>query len=151
MRLKIVMTAALLAFSPLLVTAQAAAEPPVYTSALSNVALQGYDATAYFKLGTPTKGSKDFTATYQGATFQFASKANRDAFAANPAKYAPQYGGYCAWAVSQGYHAKGDARNWRIVDGKLYLNYNAKVQADWERDAAGFIAKAETQWPLINK
>jgi hypothetical protein len=86
-----------------------------------------------------------------GATFRFSTAANRDAFLKTPAAYAPQFGGYCAWAVSQGYHAKGDARFWKVVDGKLYLNYNSDVQKKWERDVPGFISAAETNWPKINK
>lgn len=86
-----------------------------------------------------------------GATFRFASAANRDAFIADPEAYAPQYGGYCAWAAAQGYHAKGDARFWKIVDGKLYLNYDASVQRTWEADLADFIAAADQNWPLINR
>ncbi len=139
--------AAALVATPLL---PASAEPPVYTAPFSNVAVQGHDVVAYFTGGKPVKGSSKFAATHQSAVFYFASAANRDAFKANPAKYAPQYGGYCAWAVSQGYHAKGDARFWKIVEGKLYLNYNAAVQKDWEADTKGFIASADTQWPKIN-
>ncbi len=127
------------------------AEPPVYTAPLSKVAVQGHDVVAYFKDGKPVKGNAKYVVTHQGAEFRFATAANRDAFKADPAKYAPQYGGYCAWAVSQGYHAKGDARFWSIENGKLYLNYNAKVQTDWEKDRAGFITKGDQQWPLINR
>jgi YHS domain-containing protein len=128
----------------------AQAEPPVYVQAFSKTAAQGYDVVSYFEDGKPVKGSAKFVVTHQGAEFRFASAAHRDAFKADPAKYAPQYGGYCAWAVAQGYHAKGDARFWKIENGKLYLNYNAKVQSDWEKDRTGFIAKADQQWPLIN-
>lgn len=142
----------LMAASPMLILpAPAAAEPPVYTDLFSDVAVQGYDPVAYFKDGQPGKGSKDFTAEYKGATFRFVSADNRDAFLGDPEKYAPQYGGYCAWAVSQGYHAKGDARFWKIVDGKLYLNYNGAVQEKWEGDIPGFIAKADEAWPDLNR
>ncbi|MGB3627617.1 MAG: YHS domain-containing (seleno)protein, partial [Henriciella sp.] len=107
---------------------------PVYTGTFSNTAVQGHDPVAYFTEGKPVKGSKKFSTTYQGAEFRFASAENLASFEANPEKYAPQYGGYCAWAVSQGYTAKGDADHWKIVDDKLYLNYNKKVQEDWEQD-----------------
>ncbi|MBY9065377.1 YHS domain-containing protein [Hyphomonas sp. WL0036] len=130
---------------------QAAAEPPVYTDLFSGVAVQGYDPVAYFREGKPVKGERAFTASYNGATFRFASAANRDVFLAAPETYAPQYGGYCAWAVSQGYHAKGDARFWKIIDGKLYLNYSAAVQKKWEADIPGFIARADTNWPALNE
>jgi YHS domain-containing protein len=129
----------------------AMAEPPVYTAPFSKLAVQGHDVVSYFDAGKPVKGLAEYTVVYQGAEFRFASAAHRDAFKADPAKYAPQYGGYCAWAVSQGYHAKGDARFWKIENGKLYLNYNAKVQSDWEKDRKGFIASADEQWPLINR
>jgi hypothetical protein len=69
----------------------------------------------------------------------------------SPAAYAPQYGGYCAWAVSQGYTAKGDAQNWKVVDGKLYLNYNTSIQKKWEADVPGFIKAADTNWPDVLK
>lgn len=140
--------AAALVATPLL---PASAEPAVYTAPFSNVAVQGHDVVAYFTDGKPVKGSSKFAVTHQGAVFHFASAAHRDAFNADPAKYAPQYGGYCAWAVSQGYHAKGDAKIWAIENGRLYLNYNAKVQSDWEKDRTGFITRGDVQWPLINR
>lgn len=128
----------------------ASAEAPIYTSKFSNTAVQGYDPVAYFTDGAPVKGSKDFTTEYEGAEFRFSSAANRDAFIADPAAYAPEYGGYCAWAIADGKHAKGDADHWAIVDGKLYLNYNKSVQTKWNADQAGFIEKADAQWPAVN-
>ncbi|MEQ9314982.1 MAG: YHS domain-containing (seleno)protein [Henriciella sp.] len=124
---------------------------PVYTGNFSNTAVQGHDPVAYFTDGKPVKGSKEFTAEYQGAEFRFATADNLAAFKADPAKYAPQYGGYCAWAISQGYAAKGDADHWKIVDGKLYLNYNKKIQEDWEQDQASYIVQADTNWPEVLK
>ncbi|MFN7054583.1 YHS domain-containing (seleno)protein [Hyphomonas sp.] len=137
--------------SPLIIALPASAEPPIYTGAFSDLAVQGYDPVAYFNQGQPVRGSRDFTTSWMGAIFRFASAANRDAFIANPEAFAPQYGGYCAWAVSQGYHAKGDARFWKIVDGKLYLNYDASVQRKWEADVPGFISSADQNWPRINR
>lgn len=122
---------------------------PVYTGRFSNVAVEGFDPVAYFKLAEPTKGSKDFSTDYMGAEFRFSSQANLETFLASPETYAPQYGGYCAWAVSQGYTAKGDAHNWKIVDGKLYLNYNRSVQQKWEKDIDGFVEAANENWPKI--
>lgn len=122
---------------------------PVYTGNFSNVAVEGYDPVAYFTEGKPVKGDKDFTTEYQGAEWRFSSQANLDAFLADPEKYAPQYGGYCAWAVSQGYTAKGDAKHWKIVDGKLYLNYNSSIQKKWEKDIPGFIQSADASWPTV--
>lgn len=148
MKLRSLLAAAAIALAPVvLLPAAALAEPPIYTSAFDDLAVQGYDPVAYFTAGKPVKGAKEFSTKYMGATFRFASAANRDAFIANPAGYAPQYGGYCAWAVSQGYTAKGDARNWKIVDGKLYLNYNTSIQKKWEGDIPGFVSAANTNWP----
>ena len=124
---------------------------PIYTGNFSNTAVQGHDPVAYFTEGKPVKGSKQFTTEYQGAEFRFTSAENLAAFQADPAKYAPQYGGYCAWAISQGYTAKGDADHWKIVDGKLYLNYNKKIQEDWEQDQASYIVQADTNWPEVLK
>ncbi|MEO0399332.1 MAG: YHS domain-containing (seleno)protein [Pseudomonadota bacterium] len=126
-----------------------AAKASVYTGRFSNVAVQGYDVVAYFTDAAPVKGKTDFTTRYLGAEFRFVSQANLDAFLADPAAYAPQYGGYCAWAVSQGYTARGSAKHWKIVDDKLYLNYDAAVQEEWETDIPGFIAAADENWPGV--
>lgn len=114
-------------------------------------ALKGYDAVAYFKEGKPVKGKDEFRHDWMGAKWYFASAANRDAFAQNPEKYAPQFGGYCAWAVSQGYTAAIDPTAWKIVEGKLYLNYNKEVQQKWESDIPGHIKKAQENWPRLSK
>ena len=136
---------------PLIAAAPAAqAEPPIYKGVFSNTALQGHDPVAYFTEGKPVKGDEAFTTEYMGAEFRFASAANRDAFLADPHAYAPQYGGYCAWAMADGKHAKGDARHWRIVDGKLYLNYNKSIQKKWDADIPGFIERADTEWSDIS-
>jgi len=84
-----------------------------------------------------------------GAQWRFANQANLDAFKAEPEKYAPAYGGYCAWAVSQGNTAKGDPKQWTVHEGKLYLNYNAKILKQWRADKDGFIALADEQWPTV--
>ncbi|MEM7768650.1 MAG: YHS domain-containing (seleno)protein [Pseudomonadota bacterium] len=149
--IKHLMIATVLASASIAATAPAAHadKDPVYTGRFSNVAVEGHDAVAYFNEGEPVKGSKAFTTEYEGAEFRFASQDNLDTFLADPAAYAPQYGGYCAWAVSQGYTAKGDADHWKIVDGKLYLNYNRKVQETWEGDIPGFIQSADTNWPTV--
>ncbi|WP_144184323.1 YHS domain-containing (seleno)protein [Elioraea rosea] len=113
------------------------------------VAVRGTDVVAYFREGRPIAGRREFTHAWRGATWRFASAENRDAFAAEPERYAPAYGGFCAWAVAQGYTAPIDPRAWRIVEGRLYLNYNAQVQRDWERDIPGNVAKADTNWPRL--
>ena len=127
----------------------ALAEDAVYTSTFSNVAVSGYDAVAYFTEGKPVEGSDGFTADHDGATWRFASAANRDAFLEDPVRFAPQYGGYCAWAVSQGYTASTDPEAWKIVDDKLYLNYSKSVQSRWEQDIPGNIEKGDVNWPSV--
>ncbi len=127
----------------------AAAKEPVFTASFSDLAIRGYDPVAYFTEGRPTEGKDGFEFDWKGATWRFANQENLDAFKANPAAYAPQFGGYCAWAVSQGYTASTVPEAWRIVDGKLYLNYSKGVQARWEQDVPGNIAKANRNWPTV--
>jgi len=126
-----------------------AKSPEIYTGWLNSSAVGGYDPVAYFTEGKPVEGKSAITHQWKGVTWRFASEKNRDLFKAKPEAYAPQYGGYCAWAVSQGYTAKGDPNHWKIVDGKLFLNYNAKVQGDWEKDVPGHITSANKNWPKV--
>ena len=114
-------------------------------------AIKGYDPVAYFTEGKPVKGKSAYQHKWMGATWSFASAENRDLFQKNPEKYAPQYGGYCAYAVSQGGTANGDPHVWKIVDGKLYLNLNSNIQKIWEKDIPGYIKKANQNWPKILK
>ena len=142
--------AALAVLGSLLSTAPAFAKSAdIYTGYFSSLAVGGYDPVAYFKVGKPVEGKAQFTTEYKGATWRFSSEENLNAFKADPAAYAPQYGGYCAWAVSQGYTASGDPNVWAIVNNKLYLNYDKSVQAKWEKDIPGFIAKADKNWPGV--
>jgi YHS domain-containing protein len=135
--------------APILGAAPAmAAKPAVYTPAFSKLALEGYDPVAYFD-GAPAKGDARFSFTYGGAEYRFASAANLAKFKASPNAYLPQYGGYCAWAVSRGYTAKGDPTAWKVVGGKLYLNYDAEVQKRWAADIPGNIGKADQNWPKV--
>ena len=115
----------------------------------SRLALKGYDPVAYFTEGKPVQGKPEFTARHEGATYRFASAANRDAFLAGPGKYAPQYGGYCAYGLASGYKAPIEPDAWTIVDGKLYLNYNQSVRSRWSSDIPGFIRKADANWPSV--
>ncbi|MEQ1810165.1 MAG: YHS domain-containing (seleno)protein [Terricaulis sp.] len=124
-------------------------QAPVYTGLLSRVAVSGYDPVAYFTDGRSVRGSEQFSINHQGFEYRFASAEHLAAFRANPSRYTPQYGGYCAWAVSQGYTASADPTNWRIVDGKLYLNYNDEVQRRWEQDIPGHIRSANANWPGV--
>lgn len=121
---------------------------PVF--AADGYAIRGYDPVAYFAAGRPVAGDDAFTADWNGAVWRFASAGNRDAFLAEPESFAPQYGGFCAWAVA----AKGELystrpENWSIVDGRLYLNFNDDVQATWETDVPGFIEAGDQRWPEI--
>lgn len=118
----------------------------IYSSWLG-AAIRGTDPVAYFTEGKPIEGSRKFTHAWKGATWRFASAANRDAFAAAPDKYAPQYGGYCAYGVANGYTVSTVPEAWSIVDGKLYLNYSLGVRADWLKDVPGHIGKANANWP----
>ncbi len=150
--LKYGLAAGVLIFSSqLAISAPAFAEPAVYTGRFSDVAVQGYDPVAYFASGEPVKGDKAFEIEWNGATFRFSSAENRDLFIANPEAYAPQYGGYCAWAIAQGKFAKGDAQRWRIVDGKLYLNFSKGIQKKWDADIPGFIETGDIQWRSLNE
>ena len=131
------------AFSPAL------AKDPVYTGTFSSLAVSGYDPVAYFTEGKPVEGNGDHEVEWNGAAWQFASAENLATFEADPEAYAPKYGGYCAWAVSQGYTASSDPEAWRIVDGRLYLNYSKGVQETWAQDVPGNIAKADGNWPKV--
>lgn len=124
-----------------------AATPSVYAE--GGIAVDGTDVVGYFTQGKPVAGSPDITHDYMGVTWRFSSTENRDVFAADPKKYAPQYGGYCAFAVSQGYTASTIPEAWKIVDDKLYLNFSRRVQRRWERDIPGHIASADANWPSV--
>jgi len=135
-----------------------AAEPPVNTlknssffSSRTDTAINGYDTVAYFTVGKPVKGLDSFVADWMGAKWKFASQAHLDLFKASPETYAPQYGGYCAYGVTQGYLVKVDPDQFTVRDGKLYLNYDADVQAKWSKNAAGYITDANTTFPGLLK
>ena len=112
-------------------------------------AVHGYDVVAYFKQGKPVAGDSRFTAQHEGVTYRFSSAEHRDAFTSDPASYAPQYGGYCAFGAAMGRKFDGDPTTWAIVDGKLYLNYSLDVQKQWKGDVSGNIDKADSKWPNI--
>ncbi len=132
-------------------TSLLAEKAPVYQGLVKNTAVGGYDPVSYFTEGKAIIGNQTITHKYQGATWRFSTTANRDAFKAAPEKYAPQYGGYCAWAVSQGYTAKGDPHAWKIHNGKLYLNYNKSVQATWAKNIPANVKKGDNNWPKVLK
>ena len=145
-----IMASALLG-AALLFSGAAAADYKVWTVWFSDTAIKGYDPVAYFTQGEPPQGSDAHTTQWSGATWKFANAEHLAKFEANPDKYAPQYGGHCAFAVAKGDLVKIDPNAWSIVDGKLYLNYNRSIQEQWEADRADFIAKADQQWPEIGK
>lgn len=115
------------------------------------VAIKGYDPVAYFLDGRPVKGNDEFTHEWKGALWKFSSAEHRDLFAGDPEKYAPRYGGYCAFAVSINRTADIDPDSWSIVDGKLYLNLDTKTKKLWERDIPGNIKKGDENWPRLLK
>lgn len=108
----------------------------------TGIAIRGYDTVAYFTESKPTEGMEQFSVDWNGASWLFASQENADLFTASPEKYAPQYGGYCAYGVAMDYLVKIEPDQWAIVDGKLYLNYDKKVQKLWRKDVPGFIQSA---------
>ncbi|MFT5355599.1 MAG: YHS domain-containing protein [Polyangiales bacterium] len=112
----------------------------------SNRAIGGYDVVAYFTNRQPTRGLEEFRHSYAGATWLFTSAENRDQFAARPQRYAPQYGGYCAYAMAQGRRVRIDPRAWSIVRGKLYLNYSLQIRTTWSEDRAQHIESANENW-----
>lgn len=114
-------------------------------------AINGYDAVSYFTDSKPIKGDAKFTLKWADATWYFSSKKNLDLFKAAPSKYAPQYGGYCAYATSKGAKAPTMPDAWTIVGEKLYLNYNTDVQKDWSKDKDALIKKADENWPKVKK
>ena len=113
------------------------------------IAVHGYDPVAYFTLGRPVQGTAEHSLVHEGATYRFSSAETMQAFKADPARYQPAFGGYCAYGVSVGAKFDGDPRYWRIVDGKLYLNLNRQIQKTWLEDVPGNIGKAETNWTKI--
>jgi len=131
------------------VSFSAHAVEPIYTATFSNVAIKGYDPVAYFTDNAPVQGSETYQYPWQGAVWYFSSAKNLALFKANPEQYAPQYGGYCAYAVANGKTAKIDPSQFSIVDGKLYLNYNAKIQSRWLEQRDHYIGLADRHWPAI--
>lgn len=132
------------------VAGQARAEKPWFFSQSGGV-IRGYDVVSYFTDGTPARGDASHAVMWKGATWLFSSAKNRSAFEMNPTAYAPQYGGYCAWAVSRGYTASVVPEAWRIVDDKLYLCYSLAVLDRWSGNIPGNIRKGDANWPAVLK
>jgi hypothetical protein len=110
------------------------------------IAIKGYDTVAYFKMGKAVQGDKSLSFQWHNMTWYFLNKKHRDLFAASPEKYAPQYDGYCAWAMTEARLAKTDPEVWKIVDGRLYLNCSQEAYLKWSRDIPGNIKKADENW-----
>ena len=138
-------------------TAARAAEPPINTlknnflGGRTDTAINGYDAVAYFTVGKPLKGQDSLATEWMGAKWKFSSQAHLDLFKSNPQKYAPQYGGYCAYGVTQGKLVKVEPDQFTLRDGKLYLNYDADIQAKWLKDPAGHIKDADAKFQALLK
>ena len=123
---------------------------PAYANSETNlVANQGYDLVSYFQTSGPMRGTGDHVVYRNGVAYLFATDENKKAFAENPEKYLPAYGGYCAFGVAVGKKIVSDPLAWKIVDGKLYLNLNKNVAVIWSKDIPGYIKKAELNWPNI--
>lgn len=138
----------LIAFGAAMIAAPAsAAKPPVFSS--GDAAINGYDPVAYFNMNKPVKGDAKFASSYNGANFLFSSSSNKTAFDADPEAFAPQYGGYCAYAVSKGATAPTVPEAFTIVDGKLYLNFSTQVMGIWRGDIPGNIKRANANWPKV--
>jgi hypothetical protein len=134
----------------LLIAALSISSLPARAGPQFAIALQGYDAVSFFDSGPPAKGDFDHAFYWNGVTWLFASEANARRFEQDPRRYAPQFDGYCALAASLGYKAPGDALTGRIVDGKLYLNYNAEAAKLWAEAIPANIRKGEENWPRLN-
>lgn len=124
-----------------------AATPPVFAE--DGVAINGYDPVAYFTVGKAVRGEASFTSDWNGAVLRFATWENKATFDSDPEKYAPKYGGYCAYAVSQGYTASTDPDAWTIHEGRLYLNYSKRVRRTWLKDVEAHIGAADRNWPAV--
>jgi YHS domain-containing protein len=137
--------------SPLLFAASSAfaGKAAVFTDLVDGTGAGGYDVVAYQTENAAKPGNEAIAADFEGVKYRFISEANRAMFTADPAKYVPAYGGYCAYAVSQGYTAKIDPEAFTVVEGKLYLNYSKGVQSKWQQDTAGYIASADANWPKV--
>ncbi|GAA6208186.1 YHS domain-containing (seleno)protein [Cognatishimia sp. WU-CL00825] len=130
-----------------LATPALAAKPEIY--APQGLAIKGYDPVGYFTQSTHVKGLAQHSLNWKGAEWRFASADTMATFQANPAGFAPQYGGYCAFAVAHGATAKTDPDAWTIHEGKLYLNFNISVRTKWRKDIPGFVSRADQNWPTV--
>ena len=146
---------AVLALGALTLSTAAFAAPPINTlktgllGGRTDTAISGYDTVAYFTIGKPVKGLDTLVHEWNGAKWKFSTQAHLDLFKANPEKYAPQYGGYCAYGVTRDSLVKVEPDQFTVRDGKLYLNYDAEVQAIWAKDPAGYIKTADAKFQAL--
>ncbi len=145
---KIYMSRLIILFLAALITTLVSAQKAEVFSTSAG-AIKGYDPVAYFTVGKPLKGDPKISVHWNDADWHFSSQTNLEAFKSSPEKYAPQFGGYCAYGVSDNHKAPTDPDAWTIVDGKLYLNYNKDVKELWSKDKPGFIKMANDLWPTI--
>ena len=138
-----------LPFAALFALAMTAGAQTLVNTDRSGLALQGYDPVSYFTDNAATEGSADITSTSGGATYRFASAEHKQMFDADPAKYTPQFGGYCAYAVSRGDTASIDPEAFQIVDGRLLLQYSKSILATFNKDTSGNLSKADANWPKL--
>jgi YHS domain-containing protein len=136
-------------FAALLMGRLSAQESEIF--APQGIAIGGYDAVAFFTQSRPVKGTEEFSLQYKNAKWLFASKENLNEFTKSPKKYAPQYGGYCAYGTAQGHKASTEAETWTILNGKLYFNYNQQVKKTWSKDMQHFIEIADQNWPAVKQ
>jgi len=142
----------ILAAALILATAlSASAAKPINQTFFGSKAIDGYDTVAYHTQGQPVKGSKSYSYAWKGANWLFSSADNRALFKANPDKFAPQFGGYCAWAAASNKIADANPTLWDIYEGNLYLNYNTKTHNEWRLDKAGMVTRANANWPSLIK
>lgn len=146
-----------LGVAALVASAAASAAPPINTlksgffGGRTDTAILGYDPVAYFTEGKPVKGQDSVAYDWMGAKWKFSTQAHLDLFKASPEKYAPQYGGYCAYGVTQDNLVSIEPDKFKIIDGKLYLNYDTAVQATWLKDPAGYIKQADAKFQSLLK
>ena len=145
---QLVMTGLALAFMGLIATAAMAES--VNTDG-SGLAIRGYDPVAYFKQQAAAPGDPAITAEHDGATYRFSTEENRETFLSDPARYAPAYGGYCAYGMAKGYKAKIEPDAFTIVNDRLYLNYDQTVRALWQQDVSGYVDSADANWPKVSQ
>lgn len=148
MRIVVMVQAFWIALFSIFLLAAAANAGPINVDG-NGVAIQGYDPVAYFTDGKPMQGTDEFTSKHEGAIYKFASADHKAMFDAEPAKFTPQYGGYCAYGLAQGSKASVEVDKFTVVDGKLYLNFNGDIQNRWAKDISGYVSKADKNWSAM--